>query len=152
MTTPFTTGPLHLFTTYAHPEIRNSDDKPLAVLHDGCLDEGRRLVACWNACKGIDTASVNVLYDIGGVPALEEQLREARNKIDDVTAQRNALQAQIDAAAAAPIGYTVGFTGQLPMWHEVRPTMDNLRKIWSEEIDNDPSVKVYALHAVEVPR
>lgn len=60
----------------------------LSLLHNGeeltytQRENMRRLVACWNACEGTSTESLEALAAIGGVKALEEYSRELKARRD----------------------------------------------------------------------
>ena len=49
------TGNLRLDTRYAEPEIRGENGELAAISMPHRRPEARRLVACWNACVGLDT-------------------------------------------------------------------------------------------------
>lgn len=73
---------LHLFSIYAQPEIRTQNDETIAALAPGRAREGRRLVACWNACNGIATDHL----DRHGLPDFAKKISDLRSQRDDLLA------------------------------------------------------------------
>jgi hypothetical protein len=59
MSEQHTPGRLHAFTTYADHELRDEAGNFVAVVHRyGIPGNARRLAACWNACEGLSTESL----------------------------------------------------------------------------------------------
>ena len=138
-----THGKLVVFSTYAQPELRTADDYIVAVISKSYdTDTARRLAACWNACKDLPTEAIERME----FPTRDayERMRQERDEL------RNKLTLATNAKIE-PIGYTVGTFDGRPMLNEVQPTMADLRKTWSREIDLD-GAKVYELNAVEVQK
>lgn len=138
-----THGKLVVFSTYAQPELRTADDYIVAVISKSYdTDTARRLAACWNACKDLPTEAIERME----FPTNDayERMRQERDEL------RNKLTLAANAKTD-PIGYTISLTDGRPMLNEVQPTMADLRKTWSREIDLD-GAKVYELNAVEVQK
>lgn len=71
----------------------------------------RRFVACWNACQGISTESL----EQNGAAGMEHVLQVVR-EADGLRAERDALQAKLDELQRQePVAYSVGNTLK---WHE----------------------------------
>ena len=102
MSARHTQGRLQTFNTYATPEIRDQAGDFVAAMKDGgprAVHDARRLVACWNACDGVDTETL-VQY-----PAPFTELRAQRDELlrarQVLGAERIKLEAERDELLAA---------------------------------------------------
>lgn len=70
--------PWRLFTTYAHPEIRGEDDTFVAAFKPEYIANASRIVACVNACEGIDTEVLEITH---GLDAIYNQKKQERDEL-----------------------------------------------------------------------
>lgn len=90
MNAQHTPGRLRLFDTYADSAIRDDKEKLVAVVLAEKANSARRLVACWNACEGIDTEDL----EAGSVSIIAKLHDDAANRL---LAQRDELLAALKA-------------------------------------------------------
>lgn len=63
MSAGHTKGKLSLFMLYGDHEIRDQGGRLIAVSTTPQYRNARRLVACWNACEGIETYALELMTD-----------------------------------------------------------------------------------------
>lgn len=83
---------LHAFTQYAEPELRDQSSNLVAVVRRYGDGDARRLAACWNACVGVATQTLEQH------PAPFSALRAERNEMLE------ALQAVAAKLGTRPYG------------------------------------------------
>lgn len=104
---------LVLFRQYAETEVRFEDGPLLAVIHEVVPQDqidARRLVACWNACDGIQTNELEHIANTGGMLGPREDVARIASQRDELLAELekiatsvdiDTLRAAIDCARAA---------------------------------------------------
>lgn len=102
-----TPGRLRLFDTYVDPEIRDDNEKLVAVVLAEKANSARRLVACWNACEGIDTedleaGSVNIIDKLH-----DDAARRVMARRDELLAAMNGLLAYFESGNSVATGKAV---------------------------------------------
>lgn len=98
-----TPGLLRAFTIYADSELRDGDDRLVAVVHRYRHDVAVRLAAAWNACLGVPTETLKAH------PAPFSRLREERDDLLVAASAANAVSA-VNAAIVDTVlkdAYTV---------------------------------------------
>lgn len=77
-------GRLRLFDTYIDPEIRDDNDKLVAVVLAEKAKSARRLVAAWNACEDITTGELEEIAATGGMLGPREDVAQIAKQRDEL--------------------------------------------------------------------
>ena len=97
-------GRLRLFDTYVDPEIRDDNDKLVAVVLAEKANSARRLVACWNACEGISTDELETTGGAAvGWTRTASKLIHATTQRDALLAALNGLLAYFESGNSVPV-------------------------------------------------
>lgn len=94
MSAQHTPGRLKVFSAYATPEIRTQDDAFVANTSPYNEANARRLVACWNACEGIDTEYLE------GDESLPHYARRLMTQRDELLAALKQVRGEVQYMAS----------------------------------------------------
>jgi hypothetical protein len=80
-------------------------------------EDRRRLVACWNACQGLDTDLLESITMLGETLADRFELRNSTER--ELTAQRDDLLAALEKMVQAMIDYEMIVDGESTAKHRI---------------------------------
>jgi uncharacterized protein YbaR (Trm112 family) len=102
-----TKEPWHVLNIFAHPEIRNKEDEFILALYRGeRIANARRIVACVNACEGIQTEFLE-LGEAEWVKALSERNALINQRDELVAALADALPDMLHDAQRTLMDFSI---------------------------------------------